>query len=53
MNMVYFDASAVFASLLSCPVLNQDHKYMSPNGMSPFAVGVPIDLCGRNYVGGD
>ena len=50
-NMVYFDASAVFASLLSCPVLNQDHKYMSPNGMSPFAVGVPTDSCGRNYVG--
>jgi Plavaka transposase len=52
-NMVYFDASAVFASLLSCPVLNQDHKYMLYNGMSLFAVSLPTNLCGRNYVVGE
>ena len=27
-NVVFFNARAVFASLLSCPFLNQDHKYM-------------------------
>ena len=26
--MVYFDASEVFASLLSCPTLNKDELYM-------------------------
>jgi hypothetical protein len=50
-NMVYFDASAVFAFLLPCPVLKQDHKYMLPNGMPPFAASLPTDSCGRNYVG--
>ena len=50
-NVVYFDASAVFASLLSCPVLNQDHKFMLPNGMSPFAGSLPTVSCDRNYVG--
>jgi hypothetical protein len=27
-SMVYFDASEVFASLLSCPTLNKDELYM-------------------------
>jgi hypothetical protein len=27
-NMVYFDAKAVFASMLTCPVLNQDKNYL-------------------------
>ena len=27
-NMVYFDAKAVFASMLTCPVLNQDENYL-------------------------
>ena len=37
-NMVYFDAKAVFASMLTCPILNQDHNYIfdEPGG-TPFS----------------
>ena len=45
-NVVYFNARAVFASLLSCPNLNQDHKYMFRDPTNVFAS--PIDECGHN-----
>lgn len=37
-NMVYFDAKAVFASMLTCPILNQDDNYIfdEPGG-TPFS----------------
>lgn len=35
-NMVYFDARAVFASLLSCPTLNQDSHYLFDDAKDPF-----------------
>ena len=35
--VVFFNAHAVFASLLSCPFLNQDHKYMFPDPHNIFA----------------
>lgn len=34
--MVYFDASEVFASLLSCPTLNQDANYLFDDAKDPF-----------------
>ncbi len=36
-SMVYFDASEVFASLLSCPTLNKDELYMFHDKQDPFA----------------
>jgi hypothetical protein len=36
-SMVYFDASAVFASLLSCPTLNQDEYFLFHDQKDPFA----------------
>ncbi len=45
-NVVYFNARAVFASLLSCLNLNQDHKYMFRDPTNVFAL--PIDECGHN-----
>ena len=36
-SMVYFDASEVFASLLSCPILNKDELYMFHDKQDPFA----------------
>ena len=35
-SVVYFDASGVFASLLSCPTLNQDENYLFENAKDPF-----------------
>ena len=35
-NMVYFDAKSVFASLLTCPILNRDENFLF-HGNSPFA----------------
>jgi hypothetical protein len=34
--MIYFDASKVFALLLSCPTLNQDANYFFDNAKDPF-----------------
>jgi hypothetical protein len=34
--MVYFNASEVFASLLSCPTLNMDELYMFHKKQDPF-----------------
>jgi hypothetical protein len=45
-NMVYFDAKAVFASLLTCPTLNHDDNYLF-HGNSPLAPP-PVHM---NYVG--
>ena len=36
-SMVYFNASEVFASLLSCPTLNKDELYMFHDKQDPFA----------------
>ena len=44
--IVYFNASAVFASLLSCPRLNQDHKYMFRDPNNIFAS--PADTMGND-----
>ncbi len=35
-SMIYFDAREVFASLLSCPTLNQDKKYFFNDAKDPF-----------------
>ncbi len=35
--MVYFDAAKVFASLLSCPTLNQDEYFLFHYQKDPFA----------------
>ncbi|KAI2498528.1 hypothetical protein MHU86_15988 [Fragilaria crotonensis] len=35
-SMVYFDASQVFASLLSCPLLNRDENYLFHEHKDPF-----------------
>ena len=35
-SVVYFDASEVFASLLSCPTLNQDENYLFDDANDPF-----------------
>ena len=35
-SMIYFDASEVFASLLSCPTLNQDANYFFDDAKDPF-----------------
>lgn len=35
-SMIYFDASEVFASLLSCPTLNQDANYFFDEAKDPF-----------------
>jgi hypothetical protein len=35
-SMVFFDASEVFASLLSCPTLNQDKNYLFDDAKDPF-----------------
>ncbi len=35
-SMVFFDASEVFASLLSCPTLNQDKNYLFDDANDPF-----------------
>ena len=35
-NMVYFDAKSVFASLLTCPILNRDENFLF-HGNSPIA----------------
>jgi len=37
MSMVYFDASEVFASLLTCPTLNRDENYLFHDQKNPFA----------------
>jgi hypothetical protein len=34
--MIFFDASEVFASLLSCPILNQDVNYHVEGTEDPF-----------------
>ena len=34
--MVYFDASQVFASLLSCPLLNRDENFLFHAHSDPF-----------------
>ncbi len=34
--MIYFNASEVFASLLSCPTLNQDANYFFDKAKDPF-----------------
>ena len=36
-SVVYFDASDVFASLLSCPTLNQDENCLLDSAKDPFA----------------
>jgi hypothetical protein len=36
-SMVYFDAREVFASLLSCPILNQDESFLFHEQEDPFA----------------
>ena len=38
MSMIYFDASKVFASLLSCPTINQDKHFLFHDQKDPFAV---------------
>ena len=35
-SMVFFDANEVFASLLSCPTLNQDENYLFNDAKDPF-----------------
>ncbi|KAI2491351.1 transposition [Fragilaria crotonensis] len=35
-SVVFFDASEVFASLLSCPTLNQDENYLFDDSKDPF-----------------
>lgn len=35
-SMIYFDASEVFASLLSCPTINQDENYFFDSAKDPF-----------------
>ena len=35
-SMIYFDAREVFASLLSCPTLNQDANYYFDDAKDPF-----------------
>ena len=35
-SMIYFDACKVFASLLSCPTLNQDANYFFDDAKDPF-----------------
>lgn len=35
-SMIYFDAREVFASLLSCPTLNQDENYLFNEAKDPF-----------------
>jgi hypothetical protein len=35
-SVVYFDASEVFASLLSCPTLNQDENFLFDSAKDPF-----------------
>lgn len=35
-SMIYFDAREVFASLLSCPTLNQDENYFFNDAKDPF-----------------
>lgn len=42
-KMIYYDAKAVFSSLLSCPILNQDENYLFHEG-NPFTC--PPDTIG-------
>jgi hypothetical protein len=35
-SMIYFDASQVFASLLSCPLLNRDENFLFHEDKDPF-----------------
>jgi hypothetical protein len=35
-SMIFFDAGEVFASLLSCPTLNQDKNYFFNEAKDPF-----------------
>ena len=37
-SMIYFDASQVFASLLSCPLLNCDENFLVHEHRDPFVV---------------
>ncbi len=44
--MIYFNASEVFASLLSCPSLNQDANYFFDKAKDPFvAPRISTDVC--------
>ena len=36
--MIYFNASQVFASLLSCPLLNRDENFLFQEHSDPFVV---------------
>ena len=43
-SMIFFDASEVFASLLSCPTLNRDENYLFHDSKDPF-VAPPRSSC--------
>jgi hypothetical protein len=45
-SLVYFNATEVFASLLSCPTLNMDELYMFHNKQDPFFLAM---CCSRPW----
>ena len=50
-SMVYFDASEVFASLLSCPTLNQDKNYFFDCTKDPFVAPQTTSYVGDIHTG--
>ncbi len=49
--MIFFDASEVFASLLSCPTLNQDKKYFFDCTKDPFFAPQTTSYVGDIHTG--
>ena len=50
-SMIYFDAREVFASLLSCPTLNQDANYYFDDAKDPFVAPQASSDVGHIHTG--
>jgi hypothetical protein len=50
-SMIYFDASKVFALLLSCPTLNQDANYFFYDAKDPFVAPQASSYIGDIHTG--